>query len=134
MLQTKNSSDLLLLAGLGGGTLLLESVAETPADDLEVADAAGAGGLPPLGLDGPVVSAGAGGGVSAHGAALLLDVEGDAVAADAQRVRLVAPLTKRAGSLSLEKARNTSCKWGRQPQESSRGGMRHRRVGWWRGA
>ena len=52
MLQTKNSSDLLLLAGLGGGTLLLESVAETPADDLEVADAAGAGGLPPLGLDG----------------------------------------------------------------------------------
>ena len=101
---------LLLLLGDGSGTLP-ESVAEPPADDLEVADAAGAGGLPPLGLDGPVVSAGAGGGVSAHGAALLLDVEGDAVAADAQGVRLVAPLTKRAGSLSLEgsKVRILNC-------------------------
>lgn len=42
------------LAGLGHGSLP-ESVAEAPADSLQVAHAASSGGLPPLGLHGPVV-------------------------------------------------------------------------------
>lgn len=42
------------LPGLGLGAFA-ESVAETAAHNLQVAHAAGASGLPPLGLDGPVV-------------------------------------------------------------------------------
>lgn len=42
------------LAGLGHGSLP-ESVAETPANGLQVAHTAGSGGLPPLGLNRPVV-------------------------------------------------------------------------------
>lgn len=44
----------LSLLGLGLGALA-EAVAETATHHLQVAHAAGAGGLPPLGLDGPVV-------------------------------------------------------------------------------
>ena len=43
-------------------------------------------------------------GVSAGGADLLLDVEGDLAAAVAQRVRLVAALAERARPLRLERA------------------------------
>lgn len=42
------------LLGLGLGALA-ESVAETAAHNLQVLHATGAGGLPPLGLHGPVV-------------------------------------------------------------------------------
>ena len=63
---------------------------------------AGAGGLPPAGLDGPAVLSCSGTGVAAVGARLLLDVERDLAAAAAQRVRLVAPLTERARTLRLE--------------------------------
>ena len=55
---------------------------------------AGAGGLPPAGLDGPTVLSCSGTGVAAVGARLLLDVERDLAAAAAQRVRLVAPLAE----------------------------------------
>ena len=47
-----------------------------PADNAEMPHAAGAGGLPPLGLHGPVVLADLGSGESTSGADLLLDVEG----------------------------------------------------------
>jgi hypothetical protein len=67
-----------------------------------VLHAAGAGGLAPPRLHGPVVLTGPGTGVSARGADLLLDVEGHLTAATAQGVRLVAALAKRAGSLSLK--------------------------------
>ena len=63
---------------------------------------AGAGGLPPAGLDGPAVLSCSGAGVAAVGASLLLDVERDLAAAATQRVRLVAPLTKRARTLRLK--------------------------------
>ena len=63
---------------------------------------AGAGGLPPAGLDGPAVLPCPGTGIAAVGARLLLDVERDLAAAAAQRVRLVAPLTERARTLRLE--------------------------------
>lgn len=79
-----------------------ESVPGLPPDDLEVAHAAGAGGLPAQGLDGPVVLADLVAGVAAGRAHLLLDVEGHLAAADAQGVRLVVALSKRARSLRLE--------------------------------
>ena len=63
---------------------------------------AGAGGLPPAGLDGPAELPRPGAGVAAVGARLLLDVERDLATAAAQRVRLVAPLTERARTLRLE--------------------------------
>ena len=63
---------------------------------------AGAGGLPPAGLDGPAELPRPGAGVAAVGARLLLDVERDLAAAAAQRVRLVAPLTERARTLRLK--------------------------------
>ena len=44
-------------------------------------------------------------GVSAGGADLLLDVEGDLAAAVAQRVRLVATLAERARALRLEQTK-----------------------------
>ena len=61
------------LAGLGHGSLP-ESVAETPADRLQVAHTASSGGLPPLGLDRPVVGAQLSRRVSALRAQVLLDV------------------------------------------------------------
>ena len=64
---------------------------------------AGAGGLPPAGLDGPPVLPCPGAGVAAVGARLLLDVERHLAATPAQRVRLVAPLSKRARSLRLDR-------------------------------
>ena len=77
---------------------------------------AGAGGLPPLGLhrpgqhilltfhstsdtDSPSKAPDLGVGEAAGSALLLLDVEGDLAAPPAQRVRLVASLSKGAGSL-----------------------------------
>ena len=71
-----------------------ESVAELPPDDLEVLHAACSGGLPPLGLDGPVVLANPGTGVSAGRANLLLDVERHFPAPDAQGVGFVVAFTK----------------------------------------
>ena len=78
---------------------------------------AGAGGLPPLGLhrpeqtilltfhstsdtDSPSKAPDLGVGEATGSALLLLDVEGDLAAPPAQRVRLVASLSKGTGSLS----------------------------------
>lgn len=52
--KTNRANLSLGLTGLGL-TSLTESVAETTTDDLQVTHSAGSGGLPPLGLDGPVV-------------------------------------------------------------------------------
>ena len=92
---------LILLLG-DGDRALPEPVPEAPADVGEVPHPAGAGGLPPAGLDGPAELPRPGAGVAAVGARLLLDVERDLAAAAAQRVRLVAPLTERARTLRLE--------------------------------
>jgi hypothetical protein len=56
---------------------MLKLKASLPADNLQVTHAAGAGGLPPLGLDGPVELPDPGLGIPAAGALLLLDVERD---------------------------------------------------------
>ena len=71
-----------------------ESGPELPPDNLEVLHASGAGGLPPLGLDGPVVLADPGSGISAGGANLLLDMEGDFAAPHTQGVGFVVAFTK----------------------------------------
>ena len=95
------ASDLLLLLRDGDGPLP-EAVPKPPPDGLEVLHPAGPGGLPPDGLHGPVVLADPLARVAAGSANLLLDVERDLPAAAAQRVRLVAALAERAGSLRLE--------------------------------
>merc|ERR1719183_211333 len=87
---------LLLAHGLG---LLTESVAKLPADEVEMPHPAGAGGLPPLGLHRPVVLPDASSRVATGSANLLLDVERNLPTAAAQRVRLVAPLSKGEPSL-----------------------------------
>ena len=79
-----------------------ESIPEPPPDHREMPHAAGAGGLPPAGLDGPSVLPGLGSGIAASGANLLLDVEGHSTASAAQSVRLVVTLTKRTRSLRLK--------------------------------
>lgn len=76
-----------------GGDLLaggasLEAILGTAADVLEVAHAAGTGGLSALSLLTPLVGADLGGGVTARGADLLLTVEGTGVASSADGVRL----------------------------------------------
>lgn len=76
-----------------GGDLLaggasLETVLGTAADVLEVAHAAGTGGLSALSLLAPLVGADLGGGVTARSADLLLTVEGTGVASSADGVRL----------------------------------------------
>ena len=60
---------------------------------------ASAGGLPPLGLDGPVVLPDLSLGVATGSAYFLLDMEGDLTTPAAQGVGLVAPFSKGAGSL-----------------------------------
>lgn len=80
------------------GSALLEAVAELPVDGLEVPHAAGAGGLSPLGLLGPVVLPGLSGGVGTAGASVLLDVERATAAATAHSVRLVVALSERGSS------------------------------------
>ena len=71
-----------------------ESGPELPPDNLEVLHSARSGGLPPLGLDGPVVLADPGAGISARRANLLLDVEGHLAAPHTQGVGLVVAFTK----------------------------------------
>ena len=93
---------LLILLLRDGDGALPEPIPEAPADVGEVPHPAGAGGLPPAGLDGPAELPRPGAGVAAVGARLLLDVEGHLAAAAAQRVRLVAPLAERARALRLE--------------------------------
>merc|ERR1712186_200096 len=90
---------LLILLLRDGNSSLPEAVPEPPPHVGEVSHPAGAGGLPPAGLDGPAVLPCPGTGIAAVGARLLLDVERHLAATPAQRVRLVAPLTKRARSL-----------------------------------
>ena len=101
------------LLGHGDGTLP-ESVPKAPAHNAEMAHTPCTSGAAPLGLDGPSVFAALGSGISALGANLLLDVKTDAGAATAQSVRLVMPLTKRTGTLRLEKSTiinsNLTCK------------------------
>lgn len=105
-------------------TALTETVAETATNHLQVTHATGASGLPPLGLHGPVVcwkhhkhkrirlklctnnnailtGTQLGSRVSALGALGLLDMVRRASAPTAQRVRLIAALSKTWGSLRL---------------------------------
>ena len=79
--------------GAGGGTGA-ETVGELAVDGLEVTHAAGAGGLPALGLLAPVELPGLGSRVAARGAGVLLDVEGATTATPAERVRLVVTLSE----------------------------------------
>lgn len=85
-----------------GGNLLagrasLETVLGAAADVLEVAHAAGTGGLSALSLLAPLVGADLGGGVTARSADLLLTVEGTSVASSADGVRLGAVECERIG-------------------------------------
>lgn len=82
-----------------GNNSLAESIAELPSDDGKVTHAAGSCGLPPVGLDGPVVATDSLGRIPAVCAGLLLDVEGHLSTPAAEGVSLVPPLTKRTGSL-----------------------------------
>lgn len=70
------------------GSASLETVLSTAADILEVAHAAGTGGLSALSLLAPLVRADLGRGVTARSADLLLEVEGTSVASSADGVRL----------------------------------------------
>merc|ERR1711972_584631 len=67
-----NLSLLLLALSLGH---LAEAIAELPADDGKGPHATSSSSLPPLGLDGPVVSPDLSCREAARGASLLLDVE-----------------------------------------------------------
>merc|ERR1719348_1165879 len=82
-----------------GLSALSETIAEFPLDDGHVPHSASAGGLPPAGLDGPVVLPDFSGRVATWSTDFLLDVESDLSASTAQSVRLVAALSKGAGSL-----------------------------------
>lgn len=70
------------------GSASLETVLGAAADVLEVAHAAGTGGLSALSLLAPLVRADLSGGVAARGADLLLQVERASVASSAHGVRL----------------------------------------------
>merc|ERR1719442_258396 len=70
-----------------------------PADDGKGPHATSSSGLPPLGLDRPVVSPDLSCRESTRGTSLLLDVEGNRSTSPADCVRLVTPLSKGAGSL-----------------------------------
>ena len=72
---------------------------DKPADDVQMPHPASAGGLPPLGLDRPVVLPDLSLGVATGSAYFLLDMEGDLTTPAAQGMGLVAPLSKGAGSL-----------------------------------
>merc|ERR1719508_89842 len=85
--------------GLDGLSLLTESVAELPADNIKMPHPARTSSLPPLGLDGPIVLPDLSLGVATWGAPFLLDVEGDLPTPAAQGVGLIAPFSKGAGSL-----------------------------------
>merc|ERR1719234_2084737 len=87
---------LLLAHGLGH---LTEAIAELPADDGKRPHATSSSSLPPLGLDGPVVSPDLSCRESTRGTSLLLDMERNRSTSPADCVRLVAPLSKGAGSL-----------------------------------
>jgi len=78
---------------------LAEPVAELPADDGKRPHATSTSGLPPLGLDRPVVSPDLSRRETAGSTSLLLDMERNTSASPADGVRLVAPLSKGAGSL-----------------------------------
>jgi len=105
--RSKGCGTHLVLVGLGHdgvvagvlGLAVLEAVLEAPRDVLEVAHAAGAGGLPALGLLTPVELAGLGSGEAARRALVLLDVQRAATASTAQSVRLVVALTEAGGTL-----------------------------------
>jgi len=127
--RSKGCGTHLVLVGLGHdgvvagvlGLAVLEAVLEAPRDVLEVAHAAGAGGLPALGLLTPVdcassrsassrclhafvgaeqrTLAGLGSGEAARRALVLLDVQRAATASTAQSVRLVVALTEAGGTL-----------------------------------
>lgn len=81
---------------LAGGASL-ETVLGTAADVLEVAHAAGTGGLSALSLLAPLVGADLGRGVTARSANLFLTVEGTRVASSADGVRLGAVESKSKG-------------------------------------
>jgi hypothetical protein len=81
------------------GLAVLEAVLELSGDVLQVAHAAGTGGLPSLQLVAPVVLAGLGGRVAARSALMLLDVQRTTTASSAQSVRLVVALTEAGGTL-----------------------------------
>ena len=70
-----------------------------PADKSQVPHSTSAGGLPPLGLHRPAEAPDLGGGESAGGTDLLLDVECHLTTPSAQGVGLVAPLSKGTGTL-----------------------------------
>lgn len=80
-----------------------EAVAETTADQLEVAHAASAGRLAADGLLAPLVSALLGSREAAGGARALLDVVRAAATAHTQGVRLGVALTKARGTLRLQR-------------------------------
>lgn len=86
------------LAGLGDLSLA-ETVAELATHNLQVAHAASSGGLPPLGLDRPVVGTDLSGRISTLGASVLLDVVRRPAAPTAQRMGLITTFTKAGGTL-----------------------------------
>ncbi|GIL43555.1 hypothetical protein Vafri_1260, partial [Volvox africanus] len=96
-----------LIHCLGGRSLglglrpLAEAVLEPPGKSLHVPHAACTGRLAADGLLPPLVGPLAGSGVAARRADVLLVVVAGATATNAQRVRLVATLTKASGTLAL---------------------------------
>ncbi|GMR35977.1 hypothetical protein PMAYCL1PPCAC_06172, partial [Pristionchus mayeri] len=88
-----------LLLGDGNGALT-ETVLEAALDLLQMAHAASSGGASADSLDGPLVHALLGGGISARSASANLDVVGRSATTSAQSVRLIVALSERLGSLS----------------------------------
>ncbi len=83
-----------------GGGAFTESVPELPTDNFEMAHAAAAGCMPPLGLLAPVVTPPEPvSGVATGRTNLLLNMKAGSATSTANRVRLVVPLSERTGSL-----------------------------------
>merc|ERR1719150_2803967 len=89
---------------------LTEAVSELPADESQVPRSTSAGGLPPLGLHRPAEAPDLGGGESAGGTDLLLDVECHLATPPTQSVGLVASFPKELVPLVMTEDYFFSCR------------------------
>merc|ERR1719347_1315734 len=106
---TRHQLRRLVLLGHSLGTLP-EAIAVSPSNKIQVPHSASPSGLPPAGLDGPVVFPYLGSRVATRGTNLLLDVKCNLSTATAQCVRLITPFSKGAGSLGHGEASHFSCR------------------------
>jgi len=80
-------------------SLLTESVAELPADNIQMPHSASTSGLPPAGLDRPVVFPDFSCRIAAWSTNFLLNMEGNFTTPAAQGMGLVAPFSKGTSTL-----------------------------------